>query len=296
MIISRSVVLLALSAGLLPAAADLRMGRRHLQGTALESNVTDTASIADVIEEDGKKKDDEFKNEVAKRSATYQYVDAKTILTNLYGEVPERRTGTDSGITFTEALRYSELNKCFLTPLRDDLELLQVQTALEIALVTKQVPPKDPTDTNANSPGKTFAWVGISKDASLTTTSPEPDMFLGQRLCRAGNWKNLFDGSDLGGYKTGDYMDCAPNCPGGCWLSEEDNGRNAILDNYWSETDESDPAEGEPDNGADNMMRYNKLETKAMMKAKDKRLYDTHGGNIVAARGAIYMCKVEMEK
>ena len=294
MIISRSVVLLALSAGLLPAAADLRMGRRHLQGTVLESNVTDTASVADVIvEEDGKKKEDAYKNEVAKSSATYQYVDAKTILTNLYGEVPERRTGKDSGITFTEALRYSDLNKCFLTPIRDNLELLQVQTALQIALETNQVPPFDPDSMTAN-PGKTFAWVGVSKDALLTTTSPEPEMFLGQRLCRAGNWKNFFDGSDLGGYESGPYMGCAPNCPGGCWLSEVSN-RNTILNDYWFD-EGSTPGDGEPDNGADNMMRYNKLETKAVMKARDKRLYDTHGGNIVAARGAIYMCKVEMEK
>lgn len=41
MIISRSIVLLVLSAGLLPVAADLRIGRRHLQGTELESNATD---------------------------------------------------------------------------------------------------------------------------------------------------------------------------------------------------------------------------------------------------------------
>ena len=295
MIISRSVVLLALSAGLLPAAADLRMGRRHLQGTVLESNVTDTASVADVIvEEDGKKSDD-FKNEVAKRFATYQYVNAESILEGIYGEVPERRIGKDSGITFTEALRYSELNKCFLTPIRDDLELVQVQTALQIALETNQVPPFDPDSTTAN-PGKTFAWVGVSKDASLTTTSPEPTNTRAQRLCRAGNWKNVFDGSDLGGYKTGPYMSCAITCTAGCWLSEEENGRNAILDDYWSEMSDEDAAEGEPDNGADNMMRYNKLETKAMMKAKDKRLYDTHESNIKDARGALYMCKVEMEK
>lgn len=293
MIISRSVVLLALSAGLLPAAADLRMGRRHLQGTVLESNVTDTASVADVIvEEDGKKKEDAYKNEVAKRSATYQYVNAESILKGIYGEVPASRTGgKDSGITFTEALRYSELNKCFLTPIRDDLELLEVQTALQIALETSQVPVFDPM--SMPNPRQTFAWVGVSKDASLTTTSPEPDEFLGQRLCRAGNWKNLFDGSDLGGYESGPYMDCASNCPGGCWLSEVSN-RITILNDYWF--DDGSLPEGEPDNGADNMMRYNKLETKAMMKAKDKRLYDTHGGNIVAARGAIYMCKVEMEK
>ena len=33
-----------------------------------------------------------------------------------------------------------------------------------------------------------------------------------------------------------------------------------------------------------------------LMKAKDQKLYDTHESNLSAARGAIYMCKVEMEK
>lgn len=281
MIFSRSIVLLPLSFGV-TAATDLRRmgGRRHLQDVVATSNATDATSIADdIVEEDrkGKSSSDDYSNSVARDSVTYQYLNAKFILKGLYGSAePMGRTG--KGITFTEALRYEELSNCFLTPIRDDLELLQVKTVLQTARATNQVPTAD------------FAWMGVSKDAMLTVESPIGDTF-GKRLCRAGSWKNLFDGSDLGGYETNFDMDsCPPEdvCPGGCWLGNEDGKRGDILKKYWWTPDTNDLKVGEPNNQG-----YNRLQTKALMKASNSRLYDAHEAQIDQATGAIYMCKLE---
>ena len=292
MIFSRSIFLV-LSAGLLgvAAAADLRRmgGRRHLQYEdanaidAIASNATDVTGIADdAIEEDkrGKDSSDDYSNSVARDSVTYQYLNSKFILKGLYGSAePMGRSG--KGITFTEALRYEELSNCFLTPIRDDLELLQVKTVLQTAKATNQVP---------SASGKDFAWVGVSKDAMLTVESPIGDTF-GKRLCRAGSWKNLFDGSDLGGYETNFDMESCPTedvCPGGCWLGSEDGKRADILKKYWWTPDTSNLKVGEPNN-----KDYNRLQTKVLMNASNSRLHDAHESQIDQATGAMYMCKLE---
>lgn len=265
MIIARcSIALLAISAGLLPASANRRMGRRHLQdGEPIETNVTDIVGIADVIEEDGKSgvSDDDDK-ETVNDFVFYQYVDAETILSNLYGEDPESR-----GITFLEALRYDGLSKCYLTPIRDDFELLQVQTVLEVASNSDQA-----TD---------FAWVGVAKDPVLVYESPQGDMPKKKFLCRAGSWKNLYDDSDLGGYDTAPCGDPG-QCPGGCWLENVMENKNGIFLDYWGS--------GEPDNAAG---PYNQLQTKALMQASTSRLFDAHEGQINQAKGAIYLCKLK---
>jgi len=49
-------------------------------------------------------------------------------------------------------------------------------------------------------------------------------MFLGQRLCRAGNWRNLFDGSDLGG--------CTTNCIVGLKLQPKSGTTDELISTF----------------------------------------------------------------
>ena len=223
---------------------------------------------------------------VTRDFATYQYVNAETILTSMYGEVPASRTGNSLGITFTEAFRYPRTNDglggCHLTPIRDDLELLQVQTVLETSGSTGQA-----GDLEWN-----FAWVGVSKDPMLTVQSSAGPGY-GKRFCRAGSWKNLFDGSDLGGYETNVDMPSCPSesdCPGGCWLGAE-AGRAEIINRYWytdpiNATCTPELCDGEPDNKD----YYHRLQTKALMELSSLRLYDAHESQLQQAKGAIYLC------
>lgn len=280
MIISRcSIALLAISAGLLPASANRRMGRRHLQdGEPVDSdsqlNVTDIVGIADVIEEDDKSGKSSKSDDDARQTAKdfYQYVDSNLILTGIYGGIPGKRK-PDKGVTFVEALRYSVLNKCSLTPIRDDFELQQVQTVLATAVSTGQAQVTNPTD---------FAWVGVAKDP-MTTKDSSKNPSIGGKLCRAGSWKNLYDDSDLGGYETAPCAWAMPDkCPGGCWLENVMGNKANILDDYL------DDSSGEPNN-----VGYNRLQTKALMNASSLRLFDAHEGQIEQAKGAIYLRKLK---
>lgn len=104
------------------------------------------------------------------------------------------------------------------------------------------------------------------------------------RLCRAGSWKNLYDDSDLGGYKTAPCTkSTAAQCPGGCWLENVKGSKADILNNYWDPSG----AQAEPNNRGS-------LQTKAFMQTSEPfLLFDAHEGQILQSNGAIYLCKLK---